>query len=150
KLSDSLERDDFSSNHHPALPLCLSMIFSRKPVSTFRDHALVERDLSLPDHRLPFFHFSNEQSGQLFRRRANGYHTDVTEMRLDSWIAQGGDRINVDSVDDRCRCPRRNEKGEPSRPRETGAPPPPQRWAAPVPIDCAWRWPLKVREPDRF
>src|SRR3974377_1595439 len=35
------ERDDFSSNNHPALLLCLSMIFVRKPVPTFRDHALV-------------------------------------------------------------------------------------------------------------
>src|SRR5262249_30760005 len=36
-----LERDDFSSNRHPALPYWWSMIFFRKPVSTFRDHALV-------------------------------------------------------------------------------------------------------------
>src|SRR6516165_6174290 len=36
-----LERDDFSSNHHPALTFCLSMIFFRKPVPTFRDHALI-------------------------------------------------------------------------------------------------------------
>src|SRR6516164_65839 len=36
----ALERDDFSSNHHPALSFCLSMIFFRKPVPTFRDHAL--------------------------------------------------------------------------------------------------------------
>src|SRR6516165_6554626 len=27
--------------HHPALALCLSMIFFRKPVPTFRDHALM-------------------------------------------------------------------------------------------------------------
>src|SRR5215831_6739100 len=26
----ALERDEFTSNHHPALPLCLSMIFFRK------------------------------------------------------------------------------------------------------------------------
>ncbi|WP_207234675.1 hypothetical protein, partial [Bradyrhizobium sp. Leo170] len=36
-----LERDDFSSNRHPTLALCLSMIFFGKPVSTFPDHALV-------------------------------------------------------------------------------------------------------------
>src|SRR6516165_7400816 len=35
-----LERDDFSSNHHPAPAFCLSMIFFLKPVPTFRDHAL--------------------------------------------------------------------------------------------------------------
>jgi hypothetical protein len=35
-----LERDDFSSNRHPALSFCLSMIFFGKPVSTFPDHAL--------------------------------------------------------------------------------------------------------------
>jgi hypothetical protein len=38
-----LERDDFQWNRHRALDLCLSMIFFRKPVSTFRDHAR-ERD----------------------------------------------------------------------------------------------------------
>jgi len=37
------ERDDFSSNHPPALAFCLSMIFFRKPVPTFRDHALASR-----------------------------------------------------------------------------------------------------------
>ena len=36
----SLEQDDLSLNHHPALISCLSMIFFRKPVATFRDHAL--------------------------------------------------------------------------------------------------------------
>src|SRR5262249_51376058 len=35
-----LERDDFSSNRHPALTSSWRMIFFRKPVSTFRDHAL--------------------------------------------------------------------------------------------------------------
>jgi hypothetical protein len=34
------ERDDFSSNRHPALSFCLSMIFFGKPVPTFPDHAL--------------------------------------------------------------------------------------------------------------
>jgi hypothetical protein len=38
-----LERDDFSSNHHPALSFCLSMIFFGKPVPTFPDHALTFR-----------------------------------------------------------------------------------------------------------
>src|SRR5438874_2636610 len=36
----ALERDDFPSNRHPTLSFCLSMIFFRKPVSTFPDHAL--------------------------------------------------------------------------------------------------------------
>src|SRR5216684_5381061 len=43
-----LERDDFSSNRHPALSFCLSMISGQtlcvcpegKPVPTFPDHAL--------------------------------------------------------------------------------------------------------------
>jgi len=34
-----LERDDFSSNRHPALSFCLSMVFFGKPVPTFPDHA---------------------------------------------------------------------------------------------------------------
>src|SRR6267378_1896654 len=38
-----LERDDFSSNRHPALSFCLSMIFSEKPVPTFPDHALDQK-----------------------------------------------------------------------------------------------------------
>jgi hypothetical protein len=41
-----LERDEFSSNRHPALRYRWSVIFFRKPVPTFRDHAvLVEHDL---------------------------------------------------------------------------------------------------------
>jgi hypothetical protein len=40
--TEPVERHDFSSNHHPALPLCLSMVFFRKPVPTFRDHALCD------------------------------------------------------------------------------------------------------------
>jgi iron uptake system EfeUOB component EfeO/EfeM len=37
----ALEQDDLSLNHHPAPTSCLSMIFFRKPVPTFRDHALL-------------------------------------------------------------------------------------------------------------
>src|SRR5271166_4452827 len=36
----ALERDDFWSTRYPALAPCLSMISFRKPVPTFRDHAL--------------------------------------------------------------------------------------------------------------
>jgi len=32
----SLKRDDFSSNRHPALSLCLSMIFSENRYTLFR------------------------------------------------------------------------------------------------------------------
>src|SRR6266850_6967356 len=49
----SLERDDFSSNCHPALSFCLSMISAQtlrvcregKPVPTFPDHALNRADI---------------------------------------------------------------------------------------------------------
>jgi hypothetical protein len=34
------EQDDFSSNRHPALALCLRMSFFAKPLSTFAGHAL--------------------------------------------------------------------------------------------------------------
>src|SRR6266853_1339919 len=52
QLTRSLERDDFSSNRHPALSFCLSMIFSenRYPPSgrarghAFPDHALAALD----------------------------------------------------------------------------------------------------------
>src|SRR3974390_3111434 len=50
-----LKRDDFSSNRHPALAYCWSLIFFRKPVSTFRDHALGHRAAasgSYPRHAL--------------------------------------------------------------------------------------------------
>jgi hypothetical protein len=43
----ALEQDDWSLNHHPAPTSCLSMIFFRKPVPAFRDHALEQDDLSL-------------------------------------------------------------------------------------------------------
>jgi hypothetical protein len=36
----NLERDDFSSSHHPALGSCFARDPFRKPVPTFRDHAL--------------------------------------------------------------------------------------------------------------
>jgi hypothetical protein len=39
-LGPGPERDDFSSNRHPALSFCLSMILLGKPVPTFPDHAL--------------------------------------------------------------------------------------------------------------
>src|SRR6478609_3192242 len=39
-IRDRLERDDFSSNRHPALSFCLSMISFGKPAPTFPDHAL--------------------------------------------------------------------------------------------------------------
>ena len=42
-LARPRERDDFSSNRHPALVHWWSMIFSEKPVSTFRDHALTDQ-----------------------------------------------------------------------------------------------------------
>src|SRR5262245_38111408 len=35
----ALERDDFSLNRHSALASCLSIIFFRKPLHTFRDDA---------------------------------------------------------------------------------------------------------------
>src|SRR5262245_60485380 len=41
--SRSLERDDFSSSHHPALSSCFARDLFRKPVPTFRDHALTPR-----------------------------------------------------------------------------------------------------------
>ena len=42
------ERDDFSSNRHPALSFLLSMIFFGKPVSTLPDHALTACDCLQP------------------------------------------------------------------------------------------------------
>jgi len=41
-----LQRDDFPSKRHPAVSFCWRMIFSRKPVPTFRDHALWTRTLT--------------------------------------------------------------------------------------------------------
>src|SRR6516165_7640882 len=65
-LAYALELDDFSSNHHPALTFCLSMIFFRRsphPLSLprkrgrdkgwgFRDHALRRRPVHPLRHRL--------------------------------------------------------------------------------------------------
>jgi hypothetical protein len=47
-IDTRLKRDDFSSIRHPALGYWRSMIFFRKPVSTFRDPALVERIADAP------------------------------------------------------------------------------------------------------
>src|SRR5262249_24475517 len=44
----ALERDDFCLNRHPALAFWWSMIFFRKPVPTFRDHALARRGQRRP------------------------------------------------------------------------------------------------------
>src|SRR6516165_1631719 len=44
----ALERDDDSSNRHLAPAYWWSMIFFRKPVSTFRDHALTAALLAVP------------------------------------------------------------------------------------------------------
>src|SRR5262249_61366233 len=58
--------------------------------------SLVERDVSLFDHGLPFFRLGREQGGQLFRRRADGHHTDVIAVCLDGLLTQGADPINLD------------------------------------------------------
>src|SRR6266853_4421650 len=58
-----LERDDFSSNRHPALSFCLSMISAQtlrvcregKPVPT---HRVVARGHAFPDHALMHTHLS--------------------------------------------------------------------------------------------
>jgi hypothetical protein len=42
-MAGAVERNDFKLNHHIALACSLSVIFSEKPVSTFRDHALKRR-----------------------------------------------------------------------------------------------------------
>src|SRR5467141_4835873 len=64
-----LERDDFSSNRHPALSFCLSMISAQtlrvcregKPVPTFPDHALARSVADPCQHRL------ESDAGQLQR-----------------------------------------------------------------------------------
>jgi general secretion pathway protein N len=43
----TFEQDDFSSNRHPALTLCLRMSLFAKPVSTFAGHALLLATLLL-------------------------------------------------------------------------------------------------------
>src|SRR5207237_7778242 len=48
-LRATLERDDLSSNRHPAPALCLSMIFLGKPVAT---QPVVARGHAFPDHAL--------------------------------------------------------------------------------------------------
>jgi hypothetical protein len=60
-----LERDDFSSNRHPALSFCLSMISAQtlrvcregKPVTT---HRVVARGHAFPDHALASISTSQE------------------------------------------------------------------------------------------
>jgi hypothetical protein len=66
-----LERDDVSSNHHPALAPCLSMIFFRKPVPTFRDHALLRLLTRACDELLDLRKNSRDNLVDAFRRRMN-------------------------------------------------------------------------------
>jgi len=66
--SAALERDDFSSNRHPALSFCLSMISAQtlrvcregKPVPT---HRVVARGHAFPDHALAFDRWGTRNSG---------------------------------------------------------------------------------------
>src|SRR5262249_41909623 len=48
-----LKRDAFSSNRHPALDYCWSMMFFRKPVPTFRHHALSGELTEIPRTACP-------------------------------------------------------------------------------------------------
>src|SRR5262245_17955862 len=51
KTGGTLERDDLSLNRHPALASCFEHDLFRKPLDTFRDHALARGDTSF---RLPY------------------------------------------------------------------------------------------------
>src|SRR6516164_10585586 len=57
---------------------------------------------------------------KFFRRRADSHHADVLEFCLDGRIAQCGDRIDVDFLNDLARRPGWNEEREPSRHVEVG------------------------------
>jgi hypothetical protein len=48
-FGDILERDDFSLNRHPALIFLLEHGLFRKPVTTFRDHALAGMMTEIPE-----------------------------------------------------------------------------------------------------
>ena len=85
-LRRELKRDDFSLNRHPALASCLSMIFFRKPLHTFRDHALSEHDLfrkppHTPDQVL------DQVPARLFRDHALGHHNRhfVQSLNISAW-----------------------------------------------------------------
>src|SRR5215211_6369877 len=58
-----LERDDFSSNRHPALSLCLSMIFSENRYPLFRIMLHASHHHSRVDEALlPRRHFGKQSS----------------------------------------------------------------------------------------
>jgi hypothetical protein len=76
--SSTLERDDFSSNRHPALSFCLRMISAQtlgvcregKPVPTFPDHAPASRTLLTLLSTLQIFSHSAAQVHRLSAHRA--------------------------------------------------------------------------------
>jgi hypothetical protein len=87
----ALEQDDFSSNRHPALALCLSMSFFAKPVPTFAGHALAERCIrplrAKTRSRLgrPYVSFPRLRTGRRKCLQPLGAHStqaDVSRARL--------------------------------------------------------------------
>src|SRR6266581_5800549 len=72
----SLEHDDFSSNRHPALSFCLSMIFFGNPVSTFPDHALMK---IMPLDKI------GDQTCHLSRSFERGEMADIENVNFRQW-----------------------------------------------------------------
>src|SRR5437762_14012505 len=68
-VAPALERDDFSSNRHPALSFCLSLF--GKPVPTFPDHALVAKRARQCPYIVPD-HINVSGSVALFARQTVG------------------------------------------------------------------------------
>src|SRR5271165_6878783 len=67
----TVRQDDFSSNRHPALSLCLSMSFFAKPVPTFAGHALAPC-LSVIFFRKPVPTLGSNPRAGFFRDHALG------------------------------------------------------------------------------
>src|SRR5262245_49285697 len=87
----ALERDDFSSSHHPALRSRFARDLFRKPVPTFRDHALnptgglqragADETLEPPAVRM---HLAPVLAGKIDHRQARGWQIFVEPLaRLD-------------------------------------------------------------------
>src|SRR5690242_15398607 len=80
----------------------------------------IQRNICLFDHRPPAFRLGLERGAKFFWGRADRHHPDLLELRLDGGVANDGDGVRVDLVDDRAWRLGRNEEREETRHVELG------------------------------
>src|SRR5215468_375557 len=85
------------------------------PLNLIGGRSLVDLDVGRLDDRPPFVHLVLEMLGQRLRRRAGDHDPERVELRPDCGLGHGGDRIDLDLVDDLGWRPGRHEERKPRR-----------------------------------